>query len=69
MFAEYSLNHIETWFLNDSDLLHERFDIYDSAFRKVPKSGKAAKVIQEHFHQVLKLAENNGMNHWRANLN
>ena len=39
-----------------------------SGFRKVSKSGKPAKVNQEHFHQYFKLAEHNGMDDWRVTL-
>ena len=45
-----------------------RFNNYNSAFRRVSKSGKPRKVNQEHFHQHLKLFQHNGMDDWRVTL-
>ena len=44
------------------------FNNYKSAFRKLSKSNKPAKVYQQHFHQHFKQPEHNGMDDWRVTL-
>ena len=53
---------------NITDFCYQ-FNNYQSAFRKVSKSGNPPKVNQEYFHQYIKLPKHNVMDDWRVTLN